>query len=60
VRELIPLGEQKIRLRLPAGEKPGRVRLLAADKRVRAERNGGYLNVIVPSILDHEVVAVDL
>ena len=60
VRELIPLGEQKVRLRLPEGGKPRQVRLLAADKRVRAERTGGYLNAIVPSILDHEVVAVDL
>lgn len=60
VRELIPVGEQKVRLRLPEGGKPRQVRLLAADKRVRAERTGGYLNAIVPSILDHEVVAVDL
>jgi hypothetical protein len=60
VRELIPLGEQKVRLRLPEGGKPRQVRLLAADKRVRAERTGGYLKIVVPSILDHEIVAVDL
>jgi len=60
VRELIPVGEQKVRLRLPEGAKPKQVRLLAADKRFRADRVGGSLNVTVPSILDHEVVAIDL
>jgi hypothetical protein len=60
VRELIPVGEQKVRLRLPAGTKPRQVWLLAAGKRVRAQRSGQYLNVTVPSILDHEVVAIDV
>jgi hypothetical protein len=59
VRELIPVGAQKVRLRLPNGAKAKQVRLLAADKNVRSERSGPYLNVAVPSILDHEVVAID-
>ncbi len=60
VRELIPVGKQKVRLRLPDGKQAKAVRLLAADKVLRAEQSGQYLSVIVPSILDHEVVAVDL
>jgi hypothetical protein len=44
---------------LPEAAKPKQVRLLAAAKNVRSERSGPYLNVTVPSILDHEVVAVD-
>ena len=60
VRELFPVGEQKVSLRLPEAAKPKQVRLLAADKKVRSERSGPYLLVTVPSILDHEVVAVDL
>ena len=60
VRELISVGKQTVRLRLPAGVKPKQVRLLAADKKVRSERSGPYLTVNVPSILDHEVVAIDL
>jgi hypothetical protein len=60
VRELLPVGEQKVRLRLPEAAKPKQVRLLAADKKVRSERSGPYLIVTVPSILDHEIVAVDL
>jgi hypothetical protein len=60
VRELIPVGGQTIRIRLPNGTRAKRIRLLAADKTPRAERSGQYLSVAVPSVLDHEVVAIDL
>jgi hypothetical protein len=60
VRELIPVGEQKVRARLPDGTRAKQVRLLAANRTLRAERTGQYLSVTAPSILDHEVVAVDL
>ena len=60
VRELIPIGEQKVRVRLPEGTQAKKVRLLAAEKRPRVEHSGQYLSVTVPAILDHEVVAIDL
>jgi hypothetical protein len=60
VRELLPVGEQKVRLRLPDGKRARAVQLLAAGKVVRAEQSGRDLAVTVPSVLDHEVVAVDL
>jgi hypothetical protein len=60
VRELLPVGEQKVRLRLPDGKQAKAVRLLAADKVVRAEQSGRDVVVTVPSVLDHEVVAVDV
>jgi hypothetical protein len=60
IRELIPIGEQQVRLRLPDGTRAKAVRLLAADRTLRAEHSGQYLSVTVSSILDHEVVAVDL
>jgi uncharacterized protein YuzE len=60
IRELIPIGEQQVRLRLPDGTRVKEVRLLAADRTLRAEHSGQYLSVTVPSILDHEVVAVDV
>jgi len=60
VRELISVGEQKVRVRLPDGTRARKVRLLAAGKSPRVERAGQYLSVRVPSILDHEVVAIDL
>jgi hypothetical protein len=34
--------------------------LLAAGASPRVERSTGYLNITVPSILDHEIVAIDL
>ena len=37
-----------------------RVRLLAADKVLPVGRSGHFLSVVVPSIPDHEVVAIDL
>ena len=59
-RELIPIGEQKVRVRLPDGTKAKRIQLLAAEKIVRAKASGGQLAVMVPQIVDHEVVAIDL
>jgi len=60
MRDLIPIGPQKVRVRLPDGARPRRVKLLAANVIPRVEHTGRYLTVTVPSILDHEVVAVDL
>lgn len=60
LRELLPVGEQKVRLRLPDGSRARHVRLLAADKVPPVERSGQTMSVVVPSILDHEVVAIDL
>ena len=60
LRELIPVSEQQVRLQLPDGVRVSRVHLLAADRKPRFTQRGNELRVIVPSILDHEVVAVDL
>jgi len=60
VRELVPIGEQQVRLRLPAGTMAGTIRLLAAGTNPRVARSGAWLDITVPSILDHEIVAVDL
>jgi hypothetical protein len=60
VRELIPVGGQQVRLQLPDGARVNRVHLLAADRKPQFTQRGRELHVTVPSILDHEVVAVDL
>ena len=60
VRELIPVGEQKVRVRLPDGANLKKVHLLAAEKTPHIQRHGSVLTVTVPSILDHEVVAIDV
>jgi hypothetical protein len=60
VRELLPLGEQKVRVHLPQGARAKKVQLLAGPKTPTNTRTGQYLTITVPSILDHEVIAVDL
>jgi hypothetical protein len=59
VRELIPIGPQTVRLRMPEGRRAGRIRLLAAAANPQVDHSGRYVTVTVPSIVDHEVVAVD-
>jgi hypothetical protein len=60
MRELIPAGPQKVRLRLPAGTRARKIHLLAANKTPPLKQDGEYLSLAVPSILDHEIIAVDL
>ncbi len=59
-RELIPVGEQRVKVRLPAGGKAKKVQLLVSGREPRVEEAAGALTVTVPSVLDHEVVAIDL
>ena len=59
VREFIPVGAQKVTVRLPAGKRAKKVQLLVSGRAVRTEEAGGVLRLVVPSILDHEVVAID-
>jgi hypothetical protein len=59
-RELMPVGQQVVRVKLPEGTEVKGVRLLCAEQESIAKENDGYLTVVVPGILDHEVVAIDL
>lgn len=61
VRELLPIGEQRVRVRPPAGRRVRDVRLLVANTRAQFSASAdGWLEVTVPSIVAHEVVAADL
>ncbi len=60
LRELIPVGEQHVRVRLPEGKKAQKVRLLVGGEEPEVKEDGSHLEVTVPSVLAHEVVAVDL
>jgi hypothetical protein len=60
VREFVPVGPMTVRLRLPAGARARRVQLLVAAAMPALEEAGGVVRVVVPSVRDHEVVAVDL
>jgi hypothetical protein len=59
-RDFFPVGPHTIRLRLPGDVHAKRARLLVADKNVAIERASSTVSISVPSILDHEVVAIDL
>ena len=59
-RELIPCSEQKVEVRLPQGAKARKVQLLVAGATPQSSESNGKLTLTVPSILDHEVVAIDL
>jgi hypothetical protein len=58
-REFVPVGPFTVKLRLPEGTRPRRVQLLVAGTIPWAEEVAGALTVTVPSVSDHEVVAVD-
>jgi hypothetical protein len=60
IREFLAVGEQRVRLKLPAGSAVRGVHLLASKQVPPIRQAGEWLEVTVSSILDHEVVAVDL
>ena len=59
IRELIPVGEQVVRLRVPEDRPIARVHLLRAGIEPEVLHERGAITVRVPSVLEHEVVAVD-
>lgn len=59
IRELMPVGEQVVRVRLPEGKQVARVHLLRAEITPPMTQAPGSITVHVPSVLDHEVVAID-
>jgi hypothetical protein len=60
MRELLPSPPQVVRLRLPQGAVIERVHLLRRNETPSWRREGDVLVVHVPSVLDLELVAVDL
>ncbi|MHC4745869.1 MAG: alpha-amylase family protein [Planctomycetota bacterium] len=58
-RELIPVGPQKVSIALPMGKELKNIKLLKSGKTPYAEKKGSRLTVTVPSILDHEVIAIN-
>jgi hypothetical protein len=59
-RELIPVSEQKVQVRIPRNTKIEKVRLLVSGKIPNYKIKDGIVSLTVPSILDHEVVALQL
>ena len=59
-REFIPIGEQKVQIQIPRNTTVKKVHLLVRDETPDHEVKNGVVSLIVPTILDHEVVALDL
>ncbi len=60
MRELIPAPAQKVAVRLPAGSRAKKVQLLSGAQAPRFQEANGVVTLTVPSVLDIEVVAIDL
>jgi hypothetical protein len=60
LREALPIGPQRARIRLTAGTKARRVQLLTAGIEPAVQTTGDTLVVTIPSIEIHEVIAIDL
>jgi hypothetical protein len=58
IREFIPSPPQEVTVRVPA--RPKRVHLLVSAHQPVVREAAGEVTLTVPSILDHEVIAVDL
>jgi hypothetical protein len=59
-REFIPVGPIRVKFRLPAGTRPRKVQLLVSGTAARSRVENGQVDLTIPSITSHEVVAVDL
>jgi hypothetical protein len=61
VTEIVPVGEQKVRLKLPEGTQAKSLRLLRSRRTLKGEeREKGVWEVLIPQVRDFEVLAVDL
>jgi hypothetical protein len=59
-REFIPVGEQRVSIRMPEGHRPRKVQLLVSGRPPQMEQTPGRVVLTVPSIEVHEVIALDL
>ncbi len=60
LRDVMPIGPLRVRVRVPSGAHARGVRLLTAGTSPHADAANGTLTVTVPSVDIHEVVAIDL
>jgi hypothetical protein len=58
-REFIRIGEQKLQVKTPPNTKVNKIHLLVGNESPDYEINGDIVSLTVPSILDHEVMALD-
>lgn len=59
IREIIPITAQQVSVQIPAGRKVKQVQLLVAATKPKYTNKEGRLQLEVPSIGLHEVIAID-
>jgi len=59
IREIIPISAQKVKVQIPSGRKVKQVQLLVAGTKPSYTNKEGFLQLEVPSIGLHEVIAID-
>lgn len=59
IREFIPSPPQKVVVRVPWDRKARKVQLLVSGRAIPTQEVNGVVTLTIPSIVDHEVVAID-
>jgi hypothetical protein len=59
LREIVPIPAQQVSVRVPSGRRIAAVRLLVAGGDVQYRESNGAVELEVPSIGLHEVVAIE-
>jgi hypothetical protein len=59
IREVIPLGAQRLRIKIPEGRRVKQVKLLVAGEDIRFRSEQVSILLDIPPIAVHEVVALD-
>jgi hypothetical protein len=59
VREIIPAPAQTVRVRVPSGRRVSKAQLLVAGRDIPFQESNGFLQLEVPAVDVHEVIAFD-
>ena len=59
VREILPVGAQSVRIQLPQGKQARRVQLLVSRQPVPPQLVPGLVELVIESIAENEVIAID-
>ena len=59
LREIIPAPRQQVRILIPNSRHIAKVHLLVAKREIPFRQNGVYIDLEIPSIGLHEVIAID-
>ncbi len=60
LREFLPTPPQELSIPMLAGTKVKKVQLLVSGQAPRVQQSNGTLSLTIPSIVDHEVIAIDV